>query len=152
MHRSGGVSTSDLSSVYNHRYAQLDQCSTSPADPPPTQRPFRLPTSNPPPHSLVTCAGVAAKVGRTYLHHVSTRDNRERPSKRSKQKQNTPVRIIDLHVLAQQLLLPGLVGQVPPDKVAVLLGLEERDQVDAAPHLLAGEFAFTRSWRRRQQL
>jgi hypothetical protein len=29
---------------------------------------------------------------------------------------------------------------VAPDLVAVLLGLEEGDQVDAAPHLLAGEF------------
>lgn len=48
--------------------------------------------------------------------------------------------MINLGVLAHQLLLARLVGQVAADLVAVLLGLEQRDQVDAAPHLFAGKF------------
>lgn len=52
----------------------------------------------------------------------------------------SPVGMVDLDVLAQQFLLAGLLGQVAPDLIAVLFGLEEGDQVDAAPHLLAGEF------------
>ena len=54
---------------------------------------------------------------------------------------NAPVRVIHLDVLAEQFLLARLVGQVAADVVAVLFGLEERDQVDAGPHLFAGEFA-----------
>lgn len=46
--------------------------------------------------------------------------------------------MVDLDVLAQELFLARLVGKVPPYKVAVFLGLKQGDQVDAAPHLLAG--------------
>ena len=55
--------------------------------------------------------------------------------------ENAPVRVIHLDVLAEQFLLARLVGQVAADVIAVLFGLEERDQVDAGPHLFAGEFA-----------
>lgn len=49
--------------------------------------------------------------------------------------------MINPDVLAHQLLLPRLVGQVPPHLVTVLFRLQERNQVDAGPHLLAGELA-----------
>jgi ABC-type transport system involved in cytochrome c biogenesis permease component len=50
-----------------------------------------------------------------------------------------PVGVVDLGLLAQELLLAGLVGVVAADLVAVLLGLEERHQVQTRPHLLAGK-------------
>ena len=48
--------------------------------------------------------------------------------------------MVDPRLLAQQLPLPRLVGPGPPHQVAVLLRLEQRYQMDAAPHLLAREF------------
>lgn len=48
--------------------------------------------------------------------------------------------MVNLDILSKQLLLARLLSQVPPDLVAVLFSLEEGDQVDAGPHLLAGEF------------
>lgn len=50
-----------------------------------------------------------------------------------------PVAVVDLGLGTKQLLLTSLVGKVSSGLVAVLLGLEERDQVDTRPHLLAGE-------------
>lgn len=48
--------------------------------------------------------------------------------------------MVDLRVLAaKELALAGLVGKVTTDLVAVLLGLEHGDEVDARPHLLSGE-------------
>ena len=44
-------------------------------------------------------------------------------------------------LVAEQLLLALDVGQVAADEIAVLFGLESRDQVDARPHLFAGEFS-----------
>lgn len=53
-----------------------------------------------------------------------------------------PLIVVDLEVVAaHELPLALLVGQVAADLVAVLLGLEGGDQVDAGPHLLAGELA-----------
>ena len=49
--------------------------------------------------------------------------------------------MVDLCVLAQQLLLALLVSKVSTDLVTVFLGLQEGNQVDASPHLLTGEFA-----------
>jgi hypothetical protein len=61
--------------------------------------------------------------------------------KEGKRRRSVPIRVVNSHVFPQKLLLSRLVRQVPPDLVAVLLGLEERDEVDARPHLLAGELA-----------
>lgn len=49
--------------------------------------------------------------------------------------------MVDLGVVAQQLLLALLVGQVSSHLVAVLFGLEEGNEVDAGPHLFTGELA-----------
>ena len=53
----------------------------------------------------------------------------------------TPVVVVDLCLRAQKLLLTRLLGPVPSDQIAVLLGLQHGDQVDARPHLLARELA-----------
>ena len=74
------------------------------------------PTSNPP-----------------LLRHLARRDGIRRP--------DIPVPVVDLEVLPHELPLPRLVGQVSPDLVAVLLGLQQGDEVDAGPHLLAGVLA-----------
>jgi hypothetical protein len=50
-----------------------------------------------------------------------------------------PVAVVDLCVLAQQLLLALLVGPVSSHLVTVFFGLEEGNQVDASPHLLTGK-------------
>lgn len=53
-----------------------------------------------------------------------------------------PLVVVDLEVLAaHEVALALLVGQVAAHLVAVLLGLEGGDEVDAGPHLLAGELA-----------
>lgn len=49
--------------------------------------------------------------------------------------------MVDLDVLAQELLLARLIGEVPSHKIAILLRLQQGDQVDAAPHLLTGVLA-----------
>lgn len=54
---------------------------------------------------------------------------------------NVPVAVVDPRLCAEKLLLPGLVGEVPSHLVAVLLGLQRRNQVYPRPHLLACEFA-----------
>jgi hypothetical protein len=56
-----------------------------------------------------------------------------------------PVRVVDLVLGAKKLLLTGLVGVVAADLVAVLLGLEERREVETTPHLLTGKLTRTRS-------
>lgn len=58
-----------------------------------------------------------------------------------RQSRGVPVAVVDLCVLAQQLLLALLVGPESSHLVAVLFGLEEGNQVDASPHLLAGKLA-----------
>jgi hypothetical protein len=50
---------------------------------------------------------------------------------------HVPITVISPTLTAQQLLLPLQIGIVPPDLVAVLLGLQQRREVDARPHLLA---------------
>jgi hypothetical protein len=40
---------------------------------------------------------------------------------------------------AQELLLASLVGVVTADLITVLLSLEERSEVETAPHLLTGK-------------
>lgn len=57
------------------------------------------------------------------------------------QGQAVPVAVVHLGLGTQKLLLAGLVGQHPADLVAVLLGLQQGDQVDARPHLLSCQFA-----------
>jgi len=56
-----------------------------------------------------------------------------------------PVRVVDLVLGAKKLLLTGLVGVVAADLVAVLLGLEERGEVETTPHLLTGKLTRSRS-------
>lgn len=63
------------------------------------------------------------------------------PRRHRKRRPHVPIRVVHLEVLARQRLLARLVRQVAAHEVAVLFGLEERDEVDAAPHLFAGEFA-----------
>lgn len=53
---------------------------------------------------------------------------------------HAPVRVVDFRLRAQQLLLHLLASQCPPHHVPVLLGLQQWDQMDAAPHLLARQF------------
>ena len=60
---------------------------------------------------------------------------------RNVKEQDIPIRVVDLEVLAEKLLLARLVGQMSSYEITVFLGLEGRDEVDAAPHLFAGEFA-----------
>jgi hypothetical protein len=60
---------------------------------------------------------------------------------RERENKNAPVRVVDLGVVAHQLLLARLVGQIPAHLVAVLLGLQKRDEVDAGPDLLAAQLA-----------
>jgi hypothetical protein len=55
-------------------------------------------------------------------------------------KKYAPVRVVDLGLRAQQLLLTRLVSVVPTDLVAVFLSLEEGKNVQTAPDLLTGEF------------
>lgn len=50
---------------------------------------------------------------------------------------DVPVVVVDLCLCAHQLLLARLLGPVPADQIAVLLGLEHGNEVDARPHLLA---------------
>jgi hypothetical protein len=50
-----------------------------------------------------------------------------------------PIRVVDLALRTQELLLTGLVGKVSADLVTVFLSLEQRDQVKSGPDLLAGE-------------
>ena len=52
---------------------------------------------------------------------------------------NVPIAMVDLGIVAQELLLTLLVGPVSTDLVAVLLSLQEGDEVDASPHLLTGK-------------
>ncbi|KAI0845379.1 hypothetical protein F5Y00DRAFT_246443 [Daldinia vernicosa] len=72
----------------------------------------------------------------SLLGHARRRNSKRRPHVLS--------RIINLHILAQQLLLARLVGEVSAHEVAVFLGLEQGDQVDARPHLFAGELTENR--------
>lgn len=60
--------------------------------------------------------------------------------KESRKEGNVPIRVINLVVLAQKLLLARLISQMSADEITILLGLQEGDKVDARPHLLAGEF------------
>lgn len=64
---------------------------------------------------------------------VARRHGKRRPDK--------PIRVVNAGILAKQLLLASLVGIPPTHLVAVLLGLEEGDEMDTRPHLLAGQFA-----------
>lgn len=52
---------------------------------------------------------------------------------------HVPVRVVNLLLSAQKLLLPRLVSVVAADLVTILLGLEEGSEVKATPHLLTGE-------------
>lgn len=49
--------------------------------------------------------------------------------------------MVDPRLCAEQLLLPGLVGEVPSHLVAVFLSLQRGDEMYPRPHLLAREFA-----------
>ena len=59
--------------------------------------------------------------------------------RRRKCRADIAVRVVHLEVLAQELLLTRLVRQMPSYEITVLLGLENGDQVDARPHLLASK-------------
>lgn len=54
---------------------------------------------------------------------------------------HVPVGVVHLGILAEQLLLTSLISPVSSDLIAVFFRLQEGNQVDAGPHLLAGEFA-----------
>lgn len=82
--------------------------------------------------------GVMAKVGLTNLQ---ARSVSKYIFSKSFVLPNLLVVVVDLGVLARKLLLALLVGKVSTDLIAVLLGLQQRNQVDARPHLLAGQLA-----------
>lgn len=101
------------------------------------------PPSHPDPHGHSIPARPPIDQTFVSLHILTRSPLLLRPPRRDgKRRLDESVRVIDLDVLAagQQRPLTRLVGQVAPDLVAVLLGLERGDQVDAGPHLLAGEF------------
>ena len=52
---------------------------------------------------------------------------------------NVPILVVNLHVVANQGLLPRLVRPVSPHLITVLLGLQQGNEVDASPHLLTRE-------------
>jgi hypothetical protein len=52
-----------------------------------------------------------------------------------------PVAVVDLGDFAEQLLFSLLVGQISPDLVPVLLGLQHGRQMYPRPHLLARQLA-----------
>lgn len=56
-----------------------------------------------------------------------------------------PVAVVNLGIVAQQLLLTLLVSQVSTDLIAIFFGLEEGNEVDASPHFLTAEFAVSMS-------
>lgn len=51
-----------------------------------------------------------------------------------------PVAVIHLGLRAEQLLLPRLVRVMPAHQIAVFFCLQHGNEVDARPHLLAGQF------------
>lgn len=51
-----------------------------------------------------------------------------------------PIRVVDLGLLAKQLTLSCLVGEVSTDLVAVFFGLEEGEDVQSGPDLFASKF------------
>lgn len=53
--------------------------------------------------------------------------------------------MIRLGVRPEELLLPRLVGVVPPGLVAVFFGLEKGDEVDSRPDLFARQFTIDSS-------
>lgn len=82
-----------------------------------------------------------AKVGLTNLQSRSVSKTIILLLLASSRSPNLLVVVVHLGVLARKLLLALLVGKVSADLVAVLLGLQQRNQVDARPHLLAGQLA-----------
>jgi hypothetical protein len=48
--------------------------------------------------------------------------------------------MINPDVLSQERLLARLVGEMSSDEIAVFFGLQGGDEMDACPHLFAGEF------------
>lgn len=85
------------------------------------------------PLPLIVFSGVTANVGLTNLRRVS---DTNMPNTRLV----PPVRMVDLQVLAQEILLPRLVGPIPPYLIPIFLRLQHRDQMDPRPHLLACQF------------
>lgn len=64
------------------------------------------------------------------------------PGSNCESRTDISVRVISLDgLVSEQFLLALDVGQVATDKITVFFGLEGGDQVDAGPHLLAGEFS-----------
>lgn len=49
--------------------------------------------------------------------------------------------MVNTSIVTEKLLLALLIGEMSTDLIAVFLGLKERDEVDASPHLFTGEFA-----------
>lgn len=66
-------------------------------------------------------------------------DPRNKKHERERKKKNVLVTIHHPRLTAQQLLLAPEIGVVPSDLVAILLRLQQRNQMDARPHLLAAE-------------
>lgn len=59
-------------------------------------------------------------------------------------KKHIPITVVDLGLCTQQFSFAGLVSEVTTDLVAVFFCLQHGNQVDAGPHLFAGEFAAQR--------
>jgi hypothetical protein len=78
-------------------------------------------------------------VGRTKLNGISISTPTEKHNK-GIEGRYIPLRIVDLALRAEELLLTGLVGIVTADLVAVFFGLEERENMETAPDLFAGKF------------
>jgi len=58
---------------------------------------------------------------------------------------SVPVAVVCACLHTKQFLFSRLISEVAASLVAVFFGLEERGQVDARPHFLAGELAVWRS-------
>jgi hypothetical protein len=52
-----------------------------------------------------------------------------------------PIAMVNLGLCTEQLSLASLVGKVTTDLIAVFFCCQHGDEVDARPHLFAGEFA-----------
>lgn len=65
------------------------------------------------------------------------------PHKRRKKNPNSPIRMINLRLPPQQLLLPCQIRPMPPHQIPILFRLQHRYEMDPRPHLLARKLAVT---------
>ena len=75
----------------------------------------------------------------TIHHPEATRIARRVVDSKSRGDVSVPIFVVNPHVVANQGLLPRLIGPVSPHLITVLLGLQQGNEVDASPHLLTRE-------------